>query len=83
MRTCRGEEGGLVESATTMTVEPWREGQQGRSWTLSGEIGKEEERRGMTGKRVTLMNGETGAINSDWNKGNEDWTGGANGLRWL
>lgn len=57
MRTCRGEEGGLIESATTMTVEPWREGQQGRSWTLSGEIGKEEERRGMTGKRVTLMKG--------------------------
>ena len=54
MRGCRGEEGGL----TTMTVEPWREGQQGRSWTLSGEIGKEEERRGMmTGKRVTLMKG--------------------------
>jgi hypothetical protein len=57
MRTCRGDEGGLVESATTMTVEPWREGQQGRSRTLSGEIGKEEERRGMTGKRVTLMGG--------------------------
>ena len=57
MRTCRGEEGGLVESATTMTVEPWREGQHGRSWTPSEEIGKEEERRGMTGKRVTLMRG--------------------------
>ncbi len=55
MRTCRGEEGGLVESATTMTVEPWREGQHGRSWTASGEIGKEAARRGMTGNRVTLM----------------------------
>jgi hypothetical protein len=40
-----------------MTVEPWREGHQGRSWTPSGEIGKEDERRGMTGKRVTLMRG--------------------------
>jgi hypothetical protein len=28
MRTCRGDEGGLEESAsTTMTVEPWQEGQ--------------------------------------------------------
>ena len=54
MRTCRGEEGGLVVSATTMTVEPWREGQHGRSWVRSGEIGKEDEREG---KRVTLMRG--------------------------
>jgi hypothetical protein len=29
MRTCRGDEGRLVESSTTMTVEPWREGQHG------------------------------------------------------
>jgi hypothetical protein len=64
MRTCRGEEGGLDESETTMTVEPWREGQQGRSCRASGEIGKEDERRGM---RETLMR-----TKSDLEQGSEE-----------
>ena len=55
MRTWRGDWGGLVDSSTTITAEPWREGQHGLSRTTSAESGKEDERPGMTGKRVTLM----------------------------
>lgn len=77
MRTCRGEEGGLVESATTMTVEPWREG--GQQCTSSGEIGKEDERRGMRGKRVTLMRGDGGS-KLGLEQGNEGGEQAMNGL---